>query len=75
MLIWYKKAKVKTANPNFTWLYFVFPNSFVFLQFNSNILHFIYLFGMRWSFAIDLFSNILFQIFENIPTKFLISLC
>ena len=37
MLYWYKKAETKTASTNFTWLCFVFPNSFVFSYFNSNI--------------------------------------
>ena len=30
MLTSYKKQKAKTANTNFTWLYFLFTNSFVF---------------------------------------------
>ena len=38
MLTWYKKGKAKIGSTNFAWLYFVFPNSFVFPNFNSNIL-------------------------------------
>ena len=37
MLYWYKQAETKTASTNFTWLCFVFPNSFVFSCLNSNI--------------------------------------
>ena len=77
MLIWYRKAEVKSESTNFTWLYFEFPNSFVY--FNSNILHSLHLLGMRWYFAIDLFSNVLFQTFDyickHVPTKLLNSLC
>ena len=47
MLTWYKKAEAKTASTNFTWLYFVFPNSFVFPFFNSNILLSVRFFGIR----------------------------
>ena len=32
-LTWYKKTKAKTASTNFTWLYFVFSNSFAYLNF------------------------------------------
>ena len=69
----------KTGSPNFTWLYFTFPNSSVFPYFNSNILCSVHLFGIRWSFAMDLFSNVLFQTSayfrKRVPTKLLISLC
>ena len=118
MPTWYRKARAKSASTNFTWLYFVFPNSFwggsrtaatskmerfaiivngfqplaiitkrsisddaavpdpslsfVFSNFNLNILYFVYLFGIRWSFAIDLFSNIFFQtldyFWKHVPT-------
>ena len=54
MLTWYKKGETKTANTNFNWLYFVFPNSFVFPYFNTSILYSVRLFGISWSFAIDL---------------------
>ena len=79
MLAWFKNAEAKTANTSkCTWLYFVFPDSFVFSYFNSNILYSVHLFGIRWSFAVDLFSNVLFQTFDYfwkyIPTKLLISL-
>ena len=47
MLTWYKKAEAKTANTNFTWLYFVFPNNFVFPYFNSSILYSVHLFGKQ----------------------------
>ena len=53
--------------------YFVFPNSFVFPYFNSNILYSVYLFGIRWSFAIDLFSNVLFQKSITFESMYLIS--
>ena len=52
MLTWYKKAK--TVNANFTLLYLVFPNSFAFPYFNSSILCSVRLFGIWWSFGIDL---------------------
>ena len=32
-LTWYKKTKAKTASTNFIWLYFVFSNSFAYLNF------------------------------------------
>ena len=62
MLTWYKKQK--TASNNFTWLYLVFHNSFVFPYFNSDILYSVYLFSIRLFFAINLFSNVLFQTFD-----------
>ena len=46
MLTSYKKGETKTANTNFTWLYFVFPNNFVFPYFNSSILYSVHLFGI-----------------------------
>ena len=66
MLSWYKKAEAKTASTNFTCLYFVFPNSFIFPYLNSNILYSDHLFGIRWSFAINLFSNVLFKTFDYV---------
>ena len=46
--------------------------SFVFSNFNLHILYFVYLFGIRWSFTIDLFSNIFFQtldyFWKHVPT-------
>ena len=64
MLTWFKNAEAKTASTNFIWSYFVFPNSFVFPYFNSNILYSVHLFGIWWSFAIDLFANVLLQTFD-----------
>ena len=64
MLTWLENAGAKTASTNFTWSYFVFPNSFVFPYFNLNILCSVYLFGIQWSFAVDLLSNVLFQTFD-----------
>ena len=64
MLTWFKNAEAKTASTNFIWSYFVFPNSFVFPYFNSNILYPVLFFGIRWSFAADLFSNVLLQTFD-----------
>ena len=64
MLTWFKNAEAKTASTDFTWSYFVFPSSFVFPYFNLNILYSVHLFGIRCSFAIDLFSNALFQTFD-----------
>ena len=49
MLTWYKKQK--TASNNFTWLYLVFHNSFVFPYFNSDILYSVYLFSIRLFFC------------------------
>ena len=73
MLGWLKNAEAKTTSTEFTWLYFVFPNSFLFSYFNSNILYPVHLFGIRWSFTINLFSNDLFQTFDyfrkHVPTK------
>ena len=45
---------------------FVFPNSFLFPYFNSNILYSVHLFGISWPFTIALFSNDLFQAFDNL---------
>ena len=46
---------------------------------SGHILYSVHLFGIRWSFAIDLFSNVLLQTFDyfskHVPTKFLNSLC
>ena len=64
MLTWFENAKAKTASTKFTWSYFVFPNSFAFSYFSSNNLYSVYLFGIRWSFAFDLLSNVLFQTFD-----------
>ena len=64
MLTWYKKSEAKSASANFTWLHFLFPNSFVFPYFNSNILYSVHLLGIRWSFAIDFFSNVLYETFD-----------
>lgn len=60
MLTWYKKAEAKTEIPNFTW----FPNSFVFPYLNLNSLYSVHLFGTQWSFTINVFSNVLFRIFD-----------
>ena len=64
MLTWFKNADAKTASTSFIWSYFVFRNSFVFPYFNSNILYSVHLFDIQWSFAIDLFSNVLLQTFD-----------
>ena len=52
---------------------------FLFAYFNSNILYSVHLFCTQCFFAIDLFSNVLFQIFDyfwkDVSTKLLISLC
>ena len=55
MLYWCKWTEAKNARTNFTFLYFVYPNSLVFPFFNSNILYFIHLFDFQWSFAIVFF--------------------
>ena len=52
ILTWYKKQK--TASNNFTWLYLVFHNSFVFPYFNSDILYSVYLFSI-WLFFCNQF--------------------
>ena len=39
MLRWYKKGETKLGNTNLIWLRLVFPNSFLFSYFNSNILY------------------------------------
>ena len=68
----------KTASANFTWLCFVFPNSFVFSYFNSNISSSVHLLGIWWFFALDLFSNVLFQTFDSfwyVSIKLSVSLC
>ena len=69
----------ETGSTNFTWLYFVFCNSLVFPYFKWNILYSVHLFGIWWSFATDLFSNVLLQTFgcfwKHVPDKLLISLC
>ena len=52
---------------------------FLFAHFITNILYSVHLLGTRWSFTINLFSNVLFQTFDYfwkyVPTKLLISLC
>ena len=79
MLTWYKLLEAKTASTNFTWLYFKTFDSFIFSHFNLNILHSVHLSGIWWFFAINLFSNVMFQTFDyswkHIPNKLLISLC
>ena len=80
-LIWFKVQllEAKTASTNFTWLHFKTFDSFIFSHFNLNILYSVHLFGIRWFFAINLFSSFLFQIFDyfwkHVPNKLLISLC
>ena len=67
--------EAKTAGTNFTWLYFEIFDSFVLPYINSNISYSVYLFGIRCSFAIDLFSNVLSRTFVyflqhiHVPTK------
>ena len=80
-LTWFKvdKLEAKTVSTNFTWLYFKTFDTFIFPHFSSNILYSVHLFGIRWSFVISLFSNVLFQTFDHfwklVPNKLLISLC
>ena len=62
MLTWYEKTESKIACTNLTWLYFAFPNSFVFPYFKSNIFSCLFVWYSMVS-GIDLFSNILFQTF------------
>ena len=50
----------------------------LFAYFNANILYSVHLLCARWSFAIGLFLNVLFQIFDyvrkHVPTMLLISM-
>ena len=46
MLIWNTKTETKTATTYLIWLYFVFPNSFVFSYFDLSILYSVHLFGI-----------------------------
>ena len=53
-------------------IFFAFPSSFVFRYFNSNILYSVDLFGIRWFFAVDMFSNVLFQTLISFENTYLI---
>ena len=59
MLNLFKWVEEKTASNNFTLLYFAYRNNFVFPHFNSNVLYSLHLFGIQWSFAVNLFLNVL----------------
>ena len=79
ILAWYKKQKWKMQAltlPGYT-LYFV--KALYFSYFISNYLYYVHLFGIRWSFSIDLFPNVLFRtvdyFWKHVPTRLFISLC